>query len=121
MSSSLQQTKMEKQEESLQLKDSGEDSTGESSGGEDDSHSLHGHSHASIAQEDMFVKKETRRIFTLRLLVVAVLLAASAAVSVVVFYITHKGEQYEFESQYEAAADKVKGTCECFRYELCFR
>lgn len=64
---------------------------------------------SAVSEEETFVKKETRRVFFLRLLVIAVLLAAAAAVSVVVYFITSTGEEREFETQYESAAEKVKG------------
>ena len=64
----------------------------------------------SSEEEARFVKKETRHVFMLRVVVLLLLFAASAAMSLVVYFITSAGEDDAFESQYNAAADKVAGT-----------
>ena len=69
-----------------------------------------GESSQSSEEASKFVKKETRHVFFLRMTVLSVLFAASAAISLVVYFVTSAGEQDTFESQYEAAAHKVKGT-----------
>jgi hypothetical protein len=54
-----------------------------------------------------FVRRESRDVLFLRIGVILILLLAAAAVSVMVYFITETGEQDSFESQYEAAAEKV--------------
>jgi hypothetical protein len=68
-------------------------------------------------QKERNVEKESRYAFFLRLGVVSILiLAAAAAVSVIVYDITDTGEMDSFESEYEAAAEKVTG--ELTKYHL---
>eukprot|EP00977_Amphora_coffeiformis_P019105 scaffold6899_cov183-Amphora_coffeaeformis.AAC.38 len=67
---------------------------------------------SSSDESSKFVKKETRHVLFLRILVLLILFSASAAISLVVFFVTSNGETETFESQYNAAADKVTGTCE---------
>lgn len=67
-------------------------------------------SQSSDEEASKFVKKESRRVFYLRVLVLLILFAASAAISLVVYFVTTAGETDTFESQYDAAADKVQGT-----------
>ena len=62
-----------------------------------------------------FVRKESRHVFYLRVMVLLLLFAASAAISLVVYFVTDNGEQSNFESQYSAAADKVTGMSRAFR------
>ena len=71
-----------------------------------------GDSSASDSEEaSKFVTKESRHVLFLRMMVLLVLFAASAAISLVVYFVTSAGEQDTFESQYYAAANKVTGTC----------
>ena len=56
-----------------------------------------------------FVKKETQHVFYLRVMVILLLFSASAAISLVVYFVTDNGEDDSFEAQYYAAADKVMG------------
>ena len=56
-----------------------------------------------------FVKKETRNVFFLRVFVLFILFSASAAISLVVFFVTDNGEMESFEATYYAVADKVTG------------
>ena len=56
-----------------------------------------------------FVQRETRHVLMLRVGVLFILLSASAAISLVVFFTTDNGEMESFESSYYAAADKVTG------------
>lgn len=72
-------------------------------------------SNASSSANDeaaKFVNKETRRVFCLRVLVLMILFAASAAISLVVFFVTSAGEDDSFEGEFYAAADKVTGKLE---------
>lgn len=66
-------------------------------------------SQESSQESSKFVKKETRHVLYLRVLVLAILFCASVAISLVVFFVTANGEKDSFESQYHAAADKVTG------------
>lgn len=66
-------------------------------------------SESSGDESSTFVKKETRHVTFLRILVLSILFAASAAISLVVYFVTSAGEHDTFESQYHAAADKVTG------------
>ena len=59
------------------------------------------------AIKDRLSKNETKAVFRLRVLVVFVLLCASAAISVVVYKITRDAQINVFHIQYEGAADKV--------------
>lgn len=65
---------------------------------------------SSTEESDKFVKKETRHVLFLRIIVLLLLFSASAAISLVVYFVTSAGETDGFESQYFAAADKVTGT-----------
>ena len=67
-------------------------------------------SETSGDESDKFVKNETRHVLFLRVLVLLLLFSASAAISLVVYFVTSAGETDGFESQYYAAADKVTGT-----------
>ena len=73
-----------------------------------------GHSTAGTSQsseeEAKFVKKESQHVFFLRIAVLLLLFSASAAISLVVYFVTEAGEMDSFKSQYFAAADKVTGT-----------
>mgnify|MGYP005865612713 CR=1 FL=1 len=66
-----------------------------------------GTSVSSGDESSKFVKKESRQVFYLRVTVLLILFSASAAISLVVFFVTDAGEMESFESQYYAAADKV--------------
>ena len=68
-------------------------------------------SDASSDESSKFVKRESRHVFLLRVAVLLILFSASAAISLVVYFVTKHGEMDTFESQYYAAADKVTGTC----------
>lgn len=52
-------------------------------------------------------KRETLAVFRLRLLVVAVLLLAALAVSLIVYIVTDQAEQDEYKHQFDAASNKV--------------
>lgn len=52
---------------------------------------------ASSDEADKFVRKETRHVFYLRSMVLMLLFAASAAISLVVFFVTSAGEDTSFE------------------------
>lgn len=52
-------------------------------------------------------KRETLAVFRLRLLVVAVLLLAALAVSLIVYIVTDQAEQDEYKHQFDAASKKV--------------
>ena len=52
-------------------------------------------------------KQETRNVFRLRLLVILILVLIAIIISLVVYRLTTQAERDEFESQYEAAADKI--------------
>eukprot|EP00977_Amphora_coffeiformis_P018149 scaffold6242_cov168-Amphora_coffeaeformis.AAC.1 len=69
--------------------------------------STSGTSAASSEESSKFVKKETLRVLYLRIGVVLLLACASAAISMVVYFITASAEEENFESQYYAAAEKV--------------
>lgn len=65
---------------------------------------------SSLSEESSkFVKRESRHVFYLRVIVLSILFSISAAISLVVYFITDAGEENNFESQYYAAADKVTG------------
>eukprot|EP00977_Amphora_coffeiformis_P026278 scaffold25307_cov168-Amphora_coffeaeformis.AAC.11 len=66
-----------------------------------------GTSLSSSDESSKFVKRESRHVFYLRVIVLLILFSASAAISLVVFFVTDAGEMESFESQYYAAADKV--------------
>ena len=66
---------------------------------------------SSLSEESSkFVKRESRHVLYLRVIVLFILFSISAAISLVVYFITDAGEEDNFESQYYAAADKVTGT-----------
>lgn len=64
-------------------------------------------SNESTEKAEQLAKRETEAVFKLRLLVILVLIAAASAVSVVVYMITGKAEQDEFNTQYEGVSEKV--------------
>ena len=66
-------------------------------------------SNGSSEESSKFVRKETKHVFMLRVIVLSILFAASAAISLVVYFVTSDSEDDNFESQFYAAADKVKG------------
>jgi hypothetical protein len=69
-----------------------------------------GSSSAGSSAEDekiQLANRETLIVFRLRLLVFLVLLLASIAVSVVVYYITNDAEEAEAKTQYDGAAERV--------------
>ena len=68
-----------------------------------------GTSDASSEESSKFVKKETLHVLYLRIGVLLLLFSASAAISMVVYFITAAGEEANFESQYLAASEKVTG------------
>lgn len=62
----------------------------------------------SISQQDnLLSRKESRKVFRLRLIVILVLIATAFIISSVVFKITTDRETNELETQYEGAAGKV--------------
>ena len=61
------------------------------------------------SEESKFVKKESRHVLFLRVVVISVLFAATTAISLVVYLVTAAGEHASFESQYYAAANKITG------------
>lgn len=92
---------MKEDESQLSQSALGDSATGLSHG--DDSSATSG-DHSS-----KFVQKETRHVFYLRVFVLLVLFSASAAISLVVYFVTDNGDEDSFESSYHAAADKVTG------------
>lgn len=56
-----------------------------------------------------FVQRETRHVWYLRVLVLFLLVSASAAISLVVFFVTDAGEHETFRSQYDGDASKITG------------
>ena len=66
-------------------------------------------SQSSSEEASKFVRKESRHVLYLRVIVLLLLFSASAAISLVVYFVTQNGEMDTFESQYYAAADKVTG------------
>ena len=80
-------------------------------------------SQSSSEEASKFVRKESRHVLYLRVIVLLLLFSASAAICLVVFFVTMNGEMDTFESQYYAAADKVTGKsnhCVAARVELPF-
>mmetsp|Transcript_14574 Transcript_14574/g.29565 ORF Transcript_14574/g.29565 Transcript_14574/m.29565 type:complete len:127 (-) Transcript_14574:3421-3801(-) len=76
-----------------------------------DSKSGHSTNDSSASSEEAkFVKKESQHVFYLRVLVLLILFSASAAISLVVYFVTEAGERDSFETRYYAAADKVSET-----------
>lgn len=65
--------------------------------------------HSEESNQVKFVQRETSYVLRLRAAVVLALLAAAVSVSTLVFKITNKSEVDTFESNYEAAAEKVTG------------
>ncbi|KAL7560177.1 hypothetical protein ACA910_016606 [Epithemia clementina (nom. ined.)] len=61
-------------------------------------------------EEEQFVRRETQQVFCLRIVVVAILMCAGAAVSLVVYLITSNAETDEFESSFQSAARKITDT-----------
>lgn len=57
--------------------------------------------------EEQLAQKESRHVFVLRVVVMMVLFFAACGVSAVVFFITKKGVEDEFETQYEGTAEKI--------------
>lgn len=57
--------------------------------------------------KDSLTKKESKAVFRLRALVILILFAAAASVSVTVFYLTHNAEVSTFETEYVSAAEKI--------------
>jgi hypothetical protein len=74
-----------------------EESTGKSSG-------------ETAEQREKFTQKESRNVFLLRVLVIAVIFLAALAVSFVVYYISRNGEEDDFETNYDGTAQKVLDT-----------
>lgn len=66
----------------------------------------HSRSQEEAIQEEL-TKKESKAVFRLRLLVIAILLLTTVSVSLVVYFVTSRGESDGFQSQYEGAATKV--------------
>ena len=62
--------------------------------------------------EQELSKRESKHVFRLRMLVIAVLSATAVAVSAAVYQFTTQSEIDEFEGQYEGAAGKVVETFE---------
>ena len=65
----------------------------------------------SISEENVrnekFTQNETKHVFRLRVLVIAVIILAAVAVSLVVFFLSKNGEEEEYEMQFEGTAEKV--------------
>jgi len=79
-------------------------STGQCGGGSKTGTTAHTNS-SSISEE--LARKESQDVCRLRCLVILVLAMTAAAVSVVIYLTTKKGEDEEFETQYEAATKKI--------------
>jgi len=56
-----------------------------------------------------FVKKESKYVFWLRILVVVILLCTAIAIAIVTYTVTEGGEQEDYITHYEASAAKVTG------------
>lgn len=63
--------------------------------------------------KEKLVQKETIYVFYLRMAVMAVLLCAATAVSLVVHHITKTAEVDSMESHFDAEADMVTGKSSC--------
>ena len=61
----------------------------------------------SAEESEELAKKETQNVFRLRLLVILVLGLTAGVIAYTVFRLTDDAESEEFETQYEAAAEKI--------------
>ena len=59
------------------------------------------------AIKEQITKRETQAVFSLRVLVIVILIIKTFVITVVMFSITNTGESAEFSNQYEAAAEKI--------------
>jgi hypothetical protein len=57
--------------------------------------------------KDALTKKETSQVLKLRVIVIMILIAASASISGAVYYITRSGQVEEFEVEFASVADKI--------------
>ena len=64
-------------------------------------------SKASVEEEELLAKAETQAVFRLRVLVILALLCAAVAVSLVVWFITSRAEDEDFETNFEGASTKL--------------
>lgn len=64
---------------------------------------------ASSDKKETFVKRESRQVLYLRLIVIGILLAAGAGIASVVSYVSTQAERDEMKTQYEGSASKVVG------------
>lgn len=80
-----------------------------SSEGQNASHGENTRESSDEPDEAKFVDKETRYVFYLRLAVLLVLLVAAASLCTLVYVVSSGSETQSFQSNYEAAAEKVLG------------
>lgn len=57
--------------------------------------------------KDALTKSETRQVFRLRVIVIFILIAAGASISMTVYLITSNAEREEFDNEYYGVADKI--------------
>jgi len=91
------------EEEEEESRDSGDDSRSNSDSG---ASMTEGRTMSSDTSEEI-AKRETQSVFYLRMLVLFVLCAAAAGISVVVWLTTSNAEQEEFETNFHGVALKV--------------
>lgn len=74
--------------------------------------SSNGHDNEDQQERRLLAEKETKSVFRLRVAVIFALFVAASVVSAVVYVITTRAEESEFEAQFEGAADKLLSSFE---------